>query len=179
MELHLESAVRRIERTGDELEVIADGASARGRVVVMATGVAPRGELAAAAGIELDGGAVPVDASMRSADAGVLAAGDVCKARNMSAGRPLRVEHWGDALRQGEIAGAVAAGAAVAWDEVPGFWSTIGDRTLKYAAWGDGHDESRIDGTPTAASPSGTGATVASSASSPTAPTRTTNTPRG
>ena len=62
VELHLDSAVRRIERTGDELEVIADGASARGRVVVMATGVAPRGELAAAAGIELDGGAVPVDA---------------------------------------------------------------------------------------------------------------------
>ena len=77
VELHLDSAVRRIERTGDELEVIADGASARGRVVVMATGVAPRGELAAAAGIELDGGAVPVDASMRSADPGVLAAGDV------------------------------------------------------------------------------------------------------
>ena len=25
--------------------------------------------------------------------------------------------------------------------EVPGFWSTIGDRTLKYAAWGDGFDD--------------------------------------
>jgi 3-phenylpropionate/trans-cinnamate dioxygenase ferredoxin reductase subunit len=24
---------------------------------------------------------------------------------------------------------------------VPGFWSTIGTRTLKYAAWGDGYDE--------------------------------------
>ena len=145
VDLHLESAVQRIERTGDELEVLADGASVGGRVVVMATGVAPRGELAVAAGIELDGGAVPVDASMRSADPGVLAAGDVCKAQNASAGRPLRVEHWGDALRQGEIAGAVAAGATVVWDEVPGFWSTIGDRTLKYAAWGDGHDRSRVD----------------------------------
>ena len=26
------------------------------------------------------------------------------------------------------------------WDAVPGFWSTIGDHTLKYAAWGDGFD---------------------------------------
>jgi 3-phenylpropionate/trans-cinnamate dioxygenase ferredoxin reductase component len=25
--------------------------------------------------------------------------------------------------------------------EVPGFWSMIGRRTLKYAAWGDGFDE--------------------------------------
>jgi NADPH-dependent 2,4-dienoyl-CoA reductase/sulfur reductase-like enzyme len=81
---------------------------------------------------------------MRSADSSVLAAGDVAKAQNASAGRALRVEHWGEALRQGEIAGAVAAGAAVAWDDVPGFWSTIGDRTLKYAAWGDGYDDVRL-----------------------------------
>ncbi len=144
VELRLGTRVRRIERNGDELAVIADGATLRGQVVVMATGVAPRGELAATAGVELDGGAVPVDAAMRCADAGLLAAGDVCKADNVSAGRPLRVEHWGDALRQGEIAGATAAGKTLAWGEVPGFWSTIGDRTLKYAAWGDGHDQARV-----------------------------------
>ena len=27
---------------------------------------------------------------------------------------------------------------------MPGFWSTIGERTLKYAAWGDGFDEVRV-----------------------------------
>ena len=27
------------------------------------------------------------------------------------------------------------------WDSVPGFWSQVGDHWLKYAAWGDGHDE--------------------------------------
>jgi 3-phenylpropionate/trans-cinnamate dioxygenase ferredoxin reductase subunit len=145
VQLHLASAVARIDRAGESLEVSADGTPVRGRVVVMATGVAPRSELAAAAGVELDGGAVPVDASMRSADSSVLAAGDVAKAQNASAGRALRVEHWGEALRQGEIAGAVAAGAAAAWDDVPGFWSTIGDRTLKYAAWGDGYDRSRVE----------------------------------
>jgi 3-phenylpropionate/trans-cinnamate dioxygenase ferredoxin reductase component len=26
----------------------------------------------------------------------------------------------------------------------PGFWSTIGDKTLKYSAWGDGWDEKRF-----------------------------------
>ena len=31
------------------------------------------------------------------------------------------------------------------WDAVPGFWSTIGDHTLKYAAWGDGFDDSRLE----------------------------------
>jgi hypothetical protein len=63
------------------------------------------------------------------------------------AGRALHVEHWGDALAHGEVAGRRLAGDADArWDSVPGFWSTIGDRTLKYAAWGDGHDEVEVDG---------------------------------
>jgi NADPH-dependent 2,4-dienoyl-CoA reductase/sulfur reductase-like enzyme len=82
---------------------------------------------------------------MQSSDQGVLAAGDVCSAENACAGRRLRVEHWGDALKQGEIAGCNAAGENVTWDEVPGFWSTIGNRTLKYAAWGDGYDQSRVE----------------------------------
>ena len=75
---------------------------------------------------------------------GLLAAGDVCRADNLAAGRPLRVEHWGDALGQGAVAGQTAAGVEAGWDEVPGFWSTIGTRTLKYAAWGDGFDATRL-----------------------------------
>jgi len=30
------------------------------------------------------------------------------------------------------------------WDVVPGFWSTIGARTLKHAAWGDGFDTIKL-----------------------------------
>jgi 3-phenylpropionate/trans-cinnamate dioxygenase ferredoxin reductase subunit len=110
-------------------------------LVVMAAGVRPRLELALQAGLEPAGGAVPVDAAMRTSRDGVLAAGDLARADNVAAGRPLRVEHWGDALGQGEVAGATAAGEQAAWDAVPGFWSTIGRRTLKYAAWGDGFEE--------------------------------------
>jgi 3-phenylpropionate/trans-cinnamate dioxygenase ferredoxin reductase component len=132
--------------TGDgALEVRAGEVRARGKIVVMAAGVAPRGELAAAAGFELAGGAVPVDGGMRTGRDGVYAAGDVAFAENASAGRRLRVEHWGDALGQGEVAGRSAAGIAAQWDAVPGFWSTIGKRTLKYAAWGDGFDRSRLE----------------------------------
>jgi len=51
------------------------------------------------------------------------------------------VEHWGDALEQGRIAGTVIAGGGARWGMVPGFWSTIGDKTMKYWHWGDGWDE--------------------------------------
>ena len=127
------------------LEVRAGPVRAQGQVVVMATGVAPRGELAAAAGIELDAGAVPTDAAMRTAQQGLYAAGDVALAYNSRAGRRLRVEHWGDALGQGEVAGRSAAGDEARWDAVPGFWSTIGSHTLKYAAWGDGFEQDRVE----------------------------------
>jgi NADPH-dependent 2,4-dienoyl-CoA reductase/sulfur reductase-like enzyme len=144
VELHLGTEVEAIERAEDELTVVAGDARVESDVVVMATGVAPRSELALVAGVELDDGAIPVSASMRSRSEGVLAAGDVCLAENAAAGRPLRVEHWGDALTQGEVAGRTAAGERAEWDAVPGFWSTIGKRTLKYAAWGDGYDDSSL-----------------------------------
>jgi 3-phenylpropionate/trans-cinnamate dioxygenase ferredoxin reductase subunit len=146
VELLLDTPVERIEHSQSGCEVIAGSARVTGALVVMAAGVAPRSELAAAAGLELAGGAVPVDAAMRAGgDGSLLACGDVARAFNAAAGRPLRVEHWGDALAQGEVAGQTAAGRSASWSDVPGFWSTIGERTLKYAAWGDGFDDLRLE----------------------------------
>jgi len=122
-----------------------DGRRISGACVVLGAGVRPRGELAAEAGVATRDGAVIVDEAMRCMDGGgaVLAVGDIAYAYNTAAHRRLRVEHWGDAIGQGAVAGRTLAGQDGHWDEVPGFWSTIGERTLKYAAWGDGHDACR------------------------------------
>ncbi|WP_116203482.1 NAD(P)/FAD-dependent oxidoreductase [Amycolatopsis circi] len=109
-------------------------------LVLLATGVRPRVELAEKAGLTIENGRIRTDERMRTSRAGICAAGDVALAHNASAGRALPVEHWGEGLAMGEIAGRTAAGAEAVWDAVPGFWSEIGDRTLKYAAWGDGYD---------------------------------------
>ena len=143
--LSLGTPVDRIEAGSETTSVIAGDQRIEADVIVMASGVSPRSELAAAAGLELDGGAIAVDASMRTGRDGLLAAGDVCRAFNVTAGRPLRVEHWGDALAQGAIAGTTGAGASVDWASVPGFWSTIGIHTLKYTAWGDGYDQTHLE----------------------------------
>jgi 3-phenylpropionate/trans-cinnamate dioxygenase ferredoxin reductase subunit len=145
VELRLDTPLKRIQATGDTLTVSAGADQITARVVVMATGVSPRSELAAQAGLDPVDGAVPVSAAMRTTTDGLLAAGDVCRAENLTARRSLRVEHWGDALIQGAIAGRTAAGLPAGWDSVPGFWSTIGAHTLKYAAWGDGYTESRLE----------------------------------
>ena len=109
-------------------------------VILTAAGVKPRTELAERAGLAVQNGRIVVDERMGTAAPEVFAAGDVALAYNPTAGRRLRVEHWGEALRMGEVAGANAAGVDDRWTEVPGFWSEIGHRTVKYAAWGDGFD---------------------------------------
>ncbi len=123
-------------RLSDGKDVVADR-------IVLALGVTRNDGLAAAAGIAVEDG-VQVDAAMSSADPRVLAAGDVAFAFNRTAGRRLRVEHWGEALNMGEVAGRTLAGVETGWGAAPGFWSTIGEHTIKYVGWGDGWDELRF-----------------------------------
>ena len=134
-----------VEHVSPRELVLAGGGRVHADVVLLATGVAPASELAEAAGLALEDGAVVVDASMRTADPAVLAAGDVAAAVNAAAGRRLHVEHWGDALAHGEVAGRVLAGEDATWSTAPGFWSTVGDRVLKHAAWGDGFDAAEVE----------------------------------
>jgi 3-phenylpropionate/trans-cinnamate dioxygenase ferredoxin reductase component len=113
-------------------------------LVLVGGGVTPRGQLAEAAGLELEEGRIVTDERLRTSAEGVYAAGDVALARNASAGRRLPVEHWGEALNQGEAAGRNAAGEPAEWTAAPGFWSMIGEHTLKHVAWGDGFDAARF-----------------------------------
>lgn len=120
------------------------GATLTADLVLVAAGIAPHAELAEAAGLDTRESRIVVDEGMRTSAASLYAAGDVVLARNATAGRRLSVEHWGEAMRMGEVAGTNAAGGEDAWAQAPGFWSEIGDHTLKYAAWGDGWDEIRF-----------------------------------
>jgi 3-phenylpropionate/trans-cinnamate dioxygenase ferredoxin reductase subunit len=113
-------------------------------LVLLATGIRPRSTLAEKAGLKIEQGRIRTDDRLRTSADDVFAAGDVAFADNAAAGRPLAVEHWGEGLAMGAIAGRNAAGGSEAWADVPGFWSEIGDRVLKYAAWGDGFDHARL-----------------------------------
>ncbi len=143
--LRLGAKVEEFRRKGDDFEVaLAGGETLSTRTVLLGTGVRPRTELAEAAGLSVEPGGILADSSMRTEAPGVYAAGDISYAYNPSAGRRLHVEHWGEALNMGSIAGAVMAGKSDEWTAPPGFWSTIGPRTIKYTAWGDGFDEARL-----------------------------------
>lgn len=133
--------VREITDAGVRLD---NGVTIDCDVVLAATGVRPQSRIAADAGLAVRESRVVVGADMATSAPGVYAAGDVALAENATAGRHVAVEHWQDAVDQGSVAGAGAAGHPTKWDAVPGFWTTIGDSTLKYHAWGDGYERSRM-----------------------------------
>lgn len=64
---------------------------------------------------------------------------------------PLTKEYLRDEIERDELpientgwAGTVIAGGEVVWSSAPGFWSTIGDKTLKYHSWSGGWDEAKF-----------------------------------
>jgi NADPH-dependent 2,4-dienoyl-CoA reductase/sulfur reductase-like enzyme len=113
-----------------------DGTTIDAGLVLAATGVQPASDLARSADLQVDQGRVVVGADMATSAEGVYAAGDVALAYNATARRPLAVEHWGDALDQGAVAGVSASGATARWDGVPGFWTTIGETTAEILCLG-------------------------------------------
>lgn len=109
-------------------------------LVLVGIGVAPRTELAERAGIETDNGIV-VDAGLQTATPGVFAAGDVANAFHPFYGRQVRVEHWANALGQGEAAGRAMFGDDVSYDEIPYFFSDQYEVGMEYRGLADGSDE--------------------------------------
>lgn len=145
IETHFEASVEEVRRDEDGFTVVTGAGEVSGGSVLFGVGVKSRTTLAEEAGLEVERGGVVTDASMRTSAPGVFAVGDISFANNTTAGRHLHVEHWGEALNHGRVAGTVIAGGEATWDVAPGFWSTIGDKTLKYVAWGDGWDEVRFE----------------------------------
>lgn len=124
-----------------------DGSTLSPDLILSAVGITPAaGDLLQGTSLQLHEGRVVVDEYLQAAP-GVWVAGDSARAHHGAASRPLAVEHWGDALAMGSLAGRNAAASAdeqQPWQDVPGFWSSIGQHTIKYAAWGDGHDKEEI-----------------------------------
>ena len=133
-----------VEAIDDGAVTLDDGVTIHTDLVLAATGVTPNSSAARAAGMHIEHSRVVVGADMRSSIERIYAAGDVAWAMNATAGRHLAVEHWQDAADQGAVAGTGAAGHIATWEGVPGFWTTVGTTTVKYHAWGDGYENSRL-----------------------------------
>jgi 3-phenylpropionate/trans-cinnamate dioxygenase ferredoxin reductase subunit len=119
--------------TGVRLE---DGTTIAADAVLVAVGAAPNVQLAEAAGLHVDNGIV-VDASLRTSDPDIFAAGDVANAFHPFFDQQIRVEHWANARRQPKAAAASMLGDDVSYDELPYFYTDQYDLGMEYVGYVD------------------------------------------
>ena len=135
--LELKTSVVAVEPDpgGGHVVTLAGGRRLPADLVVVGVGSRPATGWLEGSGLDLRDG-VGCDATCRAAPA-IVAAGDVCRWPSQTFGRPLRVEHWTNAIEQGEYAGqrlhAELRGdpPPPAYDPVPYLWSEQYGHTLQ------------------------------------------------
>jgi 3-phenylpropionate/trans-cinnamate dioxygenase ferredoxin reductase subunit len=125
------------------------GAEHPADVVIVAVGVVPADELAAAAGLECDNG-IRVDEHCRSSDPAIYAAGDCANHPSPRYGVRLRLESVDNAFEQGSSAALNLAGTPTVHDKLPWFWSDQYDLKLIIVGVSAGYDAVVLRGTPAA-----------------------------
>jgi 3-phenylpropionate/trans-cinnamate dioxygenase ferredoxin reductase subunit len=124
------------------LELAADG-------VVIGAGVMPDVGLAQRAGLALgERGGVRCSSRLESSVAGIYAAGDICEYDStVHGGAAMRIEHWDVAFNHGRTAALNMLGKDLAHEEVPYFFSVLGDwGELEYVGPASTWDEEIVRG---------------------------------
>ncbi|MCB1497334.1 MAG: FAD-dependent oxidoreductase [Bauldia sp.] len=113
-----------------------DGSEIACDAVLVSIGAVPRVALAEAAGLAVDNG-ILVDATLRTSDPDIFAAGDVCAFDHRLFGDRIRLESWKNAEEQGPIAAHNMLGAGEECDAAPWMWSDQYDMTIQIAGLPD------------------------------------------
>jgi len=114
--------------------MLASGQSVPCDMLVAGIGVAPATDRLAHSGIEIDNG-VLVNEYLESSRSDIYAAGDVASYRDVLFGGRRRVEHWDNAVSQGQHCARALLGEFAPFRHVPYFFSDVFD--LSYEFWGD------------------------------------------
>ena len=112
---------------------LADGGTLSCDVVVAGIGAAPETALAEAAGLAVANG-ITVDATLRTGDPDIFAAGDCCSFPHpLFGGERIRLEAWRNAQDQGAFVARAMLGAEAAYAAIPSFWSDQYDLSMQIA----------------------------------------------
>lgn len=113
---------------------LTDGRAIECDLVVAGIGARPVTELLAQSGIEVGDGVI-VDEYLETNTSGISAAGDIANYPDLLFRKRRRVEHWDNAVAQGQHCAKILMGERVPFKHVPYFFSDVFD--LSYEFWGD------------------------------------------
>jgi len=103
-------------------------------MVVAGIGVLPATEMLANSGVDIGDG-VMVNEYLETSRPDIFAAGDVANYQDVLFGKRRRVEHWDNAVSQGQYCARALMGERTPFKHVPYFFSDVFD--LSYEYWGD------------------------------------------
>jgi 3-phenylpropionate/trans-cinnamate dioxygenase ferredoxin reductase subunit len=131
VEIRTGQAVTAMAENGSGIELrTGDGELVKCDELLVGVGSVPNAELAAEAGLEVDGGVV-TDEFGRTSAPDVYAIGDVAARLHPAHGRRIRVEHHDTALRHGANMARNLLGAAEPFTEEHWFWSDQYEHNLQ------------------------------------------------
>jgi NADPH-dependent 2,4-dienoyl-CoA reductase/sulfur reductase-like enzyme len=113
---------------------LGDGRSIACDLVVAGIGVRPITDFLAGSALEIGDG-VMVNEYLETNMPGVFAAGDIANYPDLLFGKRRRVEHWDNAVSQGQHCARTLMGQRTPFRHVPYFFSDVFD--LSYEFWGD------------------------------------------
>jgi 3-phenylpropionate/trans-cinnamate dioxygenase ferredoxin reductase subunit len=128
-------------KDGIQTVLLGDGEKLPCDFVVAGLGAIPVTELFEKTGIAIDDGIV-VNEYLEATGAGIYAAGDVANYPDTIFRKHRRVEHWDNAVSQGQHWTRVVRGDRQPFVHVPYFFSDVFD--LSYELWGDTADAKEI-----------------------------------
>lgn len=120
---------------------IGGGQAVMCELVIAGIGVRPVTDLLASSGIELGDG-VMVNEYLETNQPGIYAAGDVANYLDLIFQKRRRVEHWDNAVSQGQHCAKVLMGERAPFRHVPYFFSDVFE--LSYEYWGDSSGATQV-----------------------------------
>lgn len=145
LRLAAEVTAVRTDDSGHVVGLATDSGEVNADVVVNATGVRPRVELAVAAGLRAEHG-IETDERFHASASGVFAAGDVANVWHVPSDHRLRVEHWDNAIRQGQAVAKSMLGADSRFDWHPYFFTDQFEFSMEYVGHAAPTDQVEIRG---------------------------------
>jgi NADPH-dependent 2,4-dienoyl-CoA reductase/sulfur reductase-like enzyme len=127
---------------GDGSVSLSSGAKLDADLVVAGVGVMPVTDIAEAAGLRADNG-ILVNQFLETSAPGVYAAGDMARYQDVLTGKQRRLEHWDNAVKQGQYLARRLRGEMEPFKNIPYFFSDVFD--LSYEFWGSTEGAERTE----------------------------------
>lgn len=124
----------KVEGVGKTSVSLSTGAKLDADLVVAGIGVLPATQLASSAGLEVQNG-ILVNEFLETSSADIYAGGDVTNYQDVLFRKRRHVEHWDNAVKQGQYLARRLSGQPEAFQNIPYFFSDVFD--LSYEFWGD------------------------------------------